>query len=84
MVPTGQQDPRAHLGRARSEQPIEPGERPNAQGAYFFVPDCHALHAELRERGADIVQEPHRAPWGYDEFVVRDLDGYQLSFGSPP
>jgi hypothetical protein len=28
------------------------------------------------------VQEPRTAPWGFREVIVRDLDGYHLTFGS--
>jgi uncharacterized glyoxalase superfamily protein PhnB len=72
-----------HLGRARTGQKIDPGRPPNALGAYLFVPEVESLFEELTARGAEIVQEPRTAPWGFREVIVRDLDGYHLTFGSP-
>ena len=71
-----------HLGRARSGWKIDPGEPPNALGAYIVVSDVRTLHAELRERGAEILQAPTIEPWGHLAIVVRDLDGYLLTFAS--
>ncbi len=72
-----------HLGRARSGWRVDPGERPNAIGAYLRVPDVRAFHDELVGRGADILQAPVAEPWGELAIVVRDGDGYLLSFASP-
>jgi uncharacterized glyoxalase superfamily protein PhnB len=72
-----------HLGRARTGQEIDPGRPPNALGAYLYVPDVETVFAELTARGAEIVQEPRTAPWGFCEMLVRDLDGYHLTFGAP-
>ena len=72
-----------HLGRRREGHEIDPGAEPNALGAYFEVPDVDALFVELRDRGADIVREPLDEPYGMRDFSVRDLDGYNLAFGSP-
>ena len=72
-----------HLGRARTGQKIDPGRPPNALGAYLFVPDVETVFAELTARGAEIVQEPRTAPWGFREVIVRDVDGYHMTFASP-
>ena len=71
-----------HLGRARKGWNVDPGEQPNALGAYLVVPDVRALHAELVERGAEIRQPPTVEPWGDLAIVVRDAAGYLLSFAS--
>jgi uncharacterized glyoxalase superfamily protein PhnB len=71
-----------HLGRMRRGQEIDPGRPPNALGAYLYVPEVESLFEELSARGADIVQEPRTAPWGFREVIVRDLDGYHLTFGT--
>lgn len=73
-----------HLGRRRAGWQVDPGERPNAIGAYLRVPDVRALHDELASRGARIVQAPTAEPWGDLVIVVLDLDGYVLSFASSP
>ena len=71
-----------HLGRAREGWKVDPGVQPNALGAYLRVLDVRALHEELVERGADVLQAPKVEPWGDLAIVVRDLDGYLLSFAS--
>jgi uncharacterized glyoxalase superfamily protein PhnB len=52
--------------------------------AYFYVDDVDELHAELAERGADVVQEPVEQNYGLRELRVRDPDGYVLAFGQVP
>lgn len=37
-------------------------------------------HEELAERGARIVREPRREPWGLDEMWVEDPDGVRIGF----
>ena len=49
--------------------------------AYLYVRDADALHAELKQRGADIIRPPEDQPYGCRDFEVRDLDGYVLCFG---
>ncbi len=71
------------LGRARMGWPVNPGEAPNALGAYIHVPDVDGVFQDLEGRGADIVQPPTLEPWGARVIVVRDLAGYHLSFASP-
>ena len=62
---------------------ISPNE---AQGgtwdAFFWVRDAKALHAELRDNGAEIAYGPVLQPaYHMEEFAVRDRDGYVLGFG---
>ncbi len=54
---------------------------PWAWDAYVYVRDADVLHAELVERGADIVRPPEDQFYGCRDFEVRDLDGYILCFG---
>ena len=49
---------------------------------YFGVDSVHALAAELRAKGHD-APEPESQPYGLDEFVLRDPDGYEIAFTSP-
>ena len=72
-----------HLGRARTEHEIDPGRPPNAIGVYLFVEDVKPLFDDFRRRGAEVVSEPCVMSYGLEEIVVRDLDGYYLSFGAP-
>ena len=69
-----------HLGRQRTGWTLDAGKPPNALGAYFFVADVDALHAELRKRGAP-VDAPSVASYGLREIHVVDPDGYHLGFG---
>jgi catechol 2,3-dioxygenase-like lactoylglutathione lyase family enzyme len=55
---------------------------PDMFDVYVYVDDVEALHAELRERGADIIGGPHDAVYGLREIRVRDPEGYILAFGT--
>ena len=48
---------------------------------YVYVDDVDALHEELVERGADVIQPPAEQPYGLREIRVRDPNGYVLAFG---
>jgi catechol 2,3-dioxygenase-like lactoylglutathione lyase family enzyme len=65
-----------------SEQ-ISPNERQGGTwDAFFWVRDARALHAELRENGADVVYGPIvQEAYQMEEFAVRDCEGYVLGFG---
>jgi catechol 2,3-dioxygenase-like lactoylglutathione lyase family enzyme len=47
----------------------------------IFFDDVDALHAELREKGAEIVDDLGLRPWGVREFSVADPDGNVIRFG---
>jgi catechol 2,3-dioxygenase-like lactoylglutathione lyase family enzyme len=51
--------------------------------AYLYVDDVEALHAELVERGATIVQPPTDKAYGLRDLLVRTPDGHVLAFGQP-
>lgn len=50
---------------------------------YMWVDDVEAVHAELQERGANILHGPTERPWGMREIRVRELNGYVLGIGQP-
>jgi hypothetical protein len=53
-------------------------------GCVFWVRDVHALHDELKGRGAVVVYGPLvQKAYNMEEFAVRDRDGYVLGFGQP-
>jgi catechol 2,3-dioxygenase-like lactoylglutathione lyase family enzyme len=54
---------------------------PDMFDAYLYVDDIPALHAELAERGANLMHGPEERPWTSLEIRVRDPDGYVLAFG---
>jgi catechol 2,3-dioxygenase-like lactoylglutathione lyase family enzyme len=60
-----------------------PGERDRAEGAdaYFNVAGVDALAAELRKRGADVLDGPEDRIYQQRELVVRDCNGLILTFG---
>ena len=48
--------------------------------AYIWTNDLHALHAELRERGANVTEGPIQRVYNCLELVVEDLNGFRLVF----
>ena len=64
---------------------ISPNERQGGTwDAFFWVNDVHALHEELKGRGAVVVYGPVvQNAYKMEEFAVRDPDGYVLGFGQP-
>jgi len=57
------------------------GRAPGAYDTFFHIVGVDALAAELRERGADIVDGPHTQVYGQRELVVKDCNGLFLCFG---
>ncbi|MFC5950875.1 VOC family protein [Pseudonocardia lutea] len=55
----------------------EPAERAGV-ALWMQVRDIAAAHKELADRGATIVREPRREPWGLDEMWVTDPDGVRI------
>jgi predicted enzyme related to lactoylglutathione lyase len=45
---------------------------------WMQVRDLAAAHKELVDRGATIVREPRREPWGLDEMWIADPDGLRI------
>jgi catechol 2,3-dioxygenase-like lactoylglutathione lyase family enzyme len=52
-----------------------------ALDAYVNVDGVDALAAELRSRGADILDGPEDRVYSQRELVVRDCNGFVLAFG---
>ncbi len=71
------------LRRVPQPEHIIPNEKQGGTwDAFFWVRDARALHAELAERGADVVYGPIvQEAYHMEEFAVRDRDGYVLGFG---
>lgn len=73
-------DVRIYFNQVDHEEP-EKTSRPQAGfNAYFHVTDVDALHADLRARGADIVEKPADRGYGQREMWVRDCNGLMLAF----
>jgi catechol 2,3-dioxygenase-like lactoylglutathione lyase family enzyme len=61
---------------------LERGE-PNPKGCsvYFVVGDADELYEFQRANGVEVVVEPADRFYGLRDYRIRDLDGYELSFG---
>jgi len=59
-------------------------ERPLGGGtAYLFCEEVDAYHAEIKAKGARLKSEPRDWDYGMRDFMVVDLDGNHLAFGTP-
>jgi uncharacterized glyoxalase superfamily protein PhnB len=78
----GRDDVVIQFGRIDRGQTVAPNRtrRDEALDAYIWVSDLDALFAELKEKGARIVEEPKRQPWNCYEFPVEDAFGFRLVF----
>ena len=45
-----------------------------------YIRDADALHAELRQKGANLQGDPISHPWGIRDFRVLDLEGNRITF----
>jgi uncharacterized glyoxalase superfamily protein PhnB len=68
------------LSRA-DESPPRTGRATGAYDAYLRVRGLDTLAAELRARGAEILDGPEERSYGQRELVVRDCNGLILAFG---
>ena len=50
--------------------------------AYLGVEDADTLYAEFAAKNVEFARELGNTPWNAREFVVKDLDGRLLAFGS--
>ena len=67
---------------SRADQPqVERDRAEGANDAYFNVRGVDTLAAELRRRGADILDGPEDRIYQQRELVVRDCNGFVLTFG---
>jgi uncharacterized glyoxalase superfamily protein PhnB len=58
----------------RRDRPFEPAVH------WVFAADLDATYAELRSRGARIVEPLETKPWGLRQFTVEDIDGNRFYF----
>jgi len=69
-------------------EPLEAGASPSSSVHLWLHVGAglDRLFALYAERGVEIVQEPTDRPWGLRQFVIRDCNGYLLSFSAelPP
>ena len=72
-----------HFGKLDNGADASPNtERRHGLGtdAYVWVNDLPALHRELKERGAKIIEGPVQRIYNCLELVVEDLNGFRLVF----
>ena len=62
----------------------EPGEAGESVRLWVQVRDLAAAYRELRDRGATVVREPRREPWGLDEMWIADPDGLRIAVVEVP
>jgi hypothetical protein len=60
---------------------VRTGRAEGACDAYLRVTGIDALAAELRSRGADILDGPEDRIYGQRELMIRDCNGLVLGFG---
>ena len=53
-------------------------------GLWLQVRDLAAAHRELLARGATVLREPRREPWGLDEMWIADPDGVRIAVVEVP
>ena len=70
---------RLFFNRANSAA-VRTGRADGAYDAYIHVTGVDALAAELRARGADILEGPEDTPYRQRELVIRDCNGLILAF----
>jgi len=56
----------------------------DAVRVWIQVRDIAATHARLLAAGVAVEDPPQRRPWGLDELVARDPDGFALVFVEVP
>lgn len=78
----GRDDVVMQFGRADRGQLVAPNRkrREEALDAYVWVDDVDALYAELKSKGAKILDGPVPRFYKCYELVVEDLNGYVLVF----
>jgi len=64
-----------------TESEVRTGRAPGAYDAYFRVVGVDDLAAELRARGANIIDGPETRIYEQREVVVQDCNGLVLCFG---
>lgn len=56
---------------------------PGTGAVYIFCDEIDGYYAQIAERGAVTDGEPKDYDYGMRDFIARDPDGNQLSFGAP-
>jgi catechol 2,3-dioxygenase-like lactoylglutathione lyase family enzyme len=75
-----------HLGQGSDGEPPRSNAARRKYGvdAYIWVEDVDTLAAELKKRGARILDGPVERPYGLRELLIEDPDGLRIAFGTHP
>lgn len=68
-----------HLSRSGNPNTGPPG----AGAVYIFCDEVDEYFSDIVSRGATIADQPKDYDYGLRDFIVRDPDGNQLTFGAP-
>lgn len=69
-----------HFGKGEESCVSNAKVRSGAFDLYIWVSDIHAIFEELTASGADIIEGPVKRVYNSIEVVVRDCNGYVLTF----
>ena len=53
-------------------------------GVHFHTDDLDAIFEQVRDAGAEIVEEPAERPWGTRDFALRGPSGNLVRIDQPP
>ncbi len=56
--------------------------KPGTGAVYFFCDEVDEYYAQITQRGATTDAKPNDYDYGMRDFIARDPDGNQLSFGA--
>lgn len=62
---------------------IEAAERMRGQCVWIRVKNIRELYQLHRDRKAEIIMHLEKQPWGFEEYVVEDLNGNYITFAAP-
>jgi GNAT superfamily N-acetyltransferase/uncharacterized glyoxalase superfamily protein PhnB len=57
--------------------------KPHGESVWMRVREIRSLYAMHQEKGANIVAPLTKQPYGFDEYVIKDLNGYYIAFAAP-
>ncbi|MFG0250487.1 MAG: VOC family protein [Phycisphaeraceae bacterium JB051] len=58
-------------------------DKPGSGKVYIFCDDVDGYFADITKQGASTDDEPKDYAYGMRDFITRDPDGNQLTFGAP-
>lgn len=62
---------------------IEAADRMRGQCVWIRVKNIRELYQLHRDQNAEIIMHLEKQPWGFEEYVVKDLNGNYITFAAP-